>query len=192
MEPVCMVLGAGAGIGGHVGKRFAQGGYHSVLCRRSDEAGLKELVGAIEAGGGKAAGFLLDGIVPGDFRVGGELGGGSWAEQPVLALREISLAAGETGEVVLTLSDPPAPPERVHIILESKPDWVAVPEGPGETHFDGYPDASIEDWLATCAVPPIWKVRMVNCVPGSPIDWAAITPTASPTLTGVPRARSRP
>ena len=40
----------------------------------------------------------------------------------------------------------PAPPERAHIILESKPDWVAVPQGPGETRFDGYPDASIEDW----------------------------------------------
>ena len=26
----------------------------------------------------------------------------------------------------------------------------------------------------------MWKVRIVSCVPGSPIDWAAITPTASP------------
>jgi hypothetical protein len=38
----------------------------------------------------------------------------------------------------------------------------------------------------------MWNVRMVSCVPGSPIDWAAMTPTASPMLTGVPRARSRP
>jgi hypothetical protein len=38
----------------------------------------------------------------------------------------------------------------------------------------------------------MWKVRMVSCVPGSPIDCAAITPIASPILTGVPRARSRP
>ena len=30
------------------------------------------------------------------------------------------------------------------------------------------------------AAPPVWKVRRVSCVPGSPIDWAAITPTASP------------
>ena len=30
------------------------------------------------------------------------------------------------------------------------------------------------------AVPPWWKVLSVNCVPGSPIDCAAITPTASP------------
>ena len=43
MKPVCLVIGAGAGIGGTVGKRFAQEGYHSVLCRRSDEAGLNKL-----------------------------------------------------------------------------------------------------------------------------------------------------
>ena len=30
------------------------------------------------------------------------------------------------------------------------------------------------------ATPPTWKVRNVNCVPGSPIDCAAIIPTASP------------
>ena len=29
----------------------------------------------------------------------------------------------------------------------------------------------------------MWKVRIVSWVPGSPIDWAAITPTASPELT---------
>ena len=42
------------------------------------------------------------------------------------------------------------------------------------------------------AAPPMWKVLIVNCVPGSPIDCAAIIPTASPTLTGVPLARSLP
>ncbi len=51
---------------------------------------------------------------------------------------------------------------------------------------------SMNDCSLICAAPPIWKVRMVSWVPGSPIDWAAITPTASPMLTGVPRARSRP
>ena len=40
----------------------------------------------------------------------------------------------------------PAPPETVHILLDSKANWVAVPEGPGETSFPGYPDESIEDW----------------------------------------------
>ena len=51
---------------------------------------------------------------------------------------------------------------------------------------------SMKDWSTVCATPPMWNVRMVSWVPGSPIDCAAITPTASPMLTGVPRARSRP
>ena len=59
---------------------------------------------------------------------------------------------------------------------------------------------AMPSWLAStllcsaprCAAPPMWNVRMVSCVPGSPIDCAAMTPTASPLLTGVPRARSRP
>ena len=29
----------------------------------------------------------------------------------------------------------------------------------------------------------MWKVRIVNCVPGSPIDWAAMMPTAMPSST---------
>jgi hypothetical protein len=36
---------------------------------------------------------------------------------------------------------------------------------------------------AFCAVPPMWKVRIVSCVPGSPIDCAAMMPTASPLFT---------
>lgn len=60
MDPVCLVMGAGAGIGGSVGKRFAQGGYHAVLCRRSDDQGLQRLVQDIEAEGGAASGFLLN------------------------------------------------------------------------------------------------------------------------------------
>ncbi len=60
MKPVCLVIGAGAGIGGSVGARFARGDYHSVLCRRSDQAGLDKLVGNIKAGGDEASGFLLD------------------------------------------------------------------------------------------------------------------------------------
>ena len=60
MKPVCMVIGAGAGIGGHVGKRFAMEGYHAVLCRRSDEQGLDRLVADIVEDGGSASGFLLN------------------------------------------------------------------------------------------------------------------------------------
>ena len=60
MKPVCLIMGAGAGIGGTVGKKFASEGYHAVLCRRSDEAGLETLVSDIEAAGGEASGFLLN------------------------------------------------------------------------------------------------------------------------------------
>lgn len=67
MKPVCLVIGAGAGIGGNVGKRFAREGYHAVLCRRSDEAGLHELVREIEADGGAATGFLLNAIEEGSI-----------------------------------------------------------------------------------------------------------------------------
>lgn len=60
MKPVCLVMGAGAGIGGTAGRRFAQEGFHAVLCRRSDEAGLSRLVAAIEEDGGSASGYLLN------------------------------------------------------------------------------------------------------------------------------------
>ena len=62
MKPVCFVMGAGAGIGGNVGKRFAREGYHAVLCRRSDQDGLDTLVADIEAEGGSASGFLLNAV----------------------------------------------------------------------------------------------------------------------------------
>ena len=62
MKPVCLVIGAGAGIGGTVAKRFAREGYHAVLCRRSDGAGLAKLVGEIESAGGEASGFLMNAI----------------------------------------------------------------------------------------------------------------------------------
>jgi hypothetical protein len=42
------------------------------------------------------------------------------------------------------------------------------------------------------ATPPVWKVRMVSCVPGSPIDCAAMMPTASPMSTVLPVASERP
>jgi NAD(P)-dependent dehydrogenase (short-subunit alcohol dehydrogenase family) len=65
MKPVCFVLGAGAGIGGTVGQRFAKEGYHAVLCRRSDEDGLNRMVRAIEEDGGEASGYLLNAAVEG-------------------------------------------------------------------------------------------------------------------------------
>ena len=60
MKSVCLIIGAGAGIGGHVGKRFAREGYHVVLCRRSDSDGLETLVKEIEGDGGSAEGRLLN------------------------------------------------------------------------------------------------------------------------------------
>ena len=62
MKPVCLVMGAGAGIGGSVARKFAGEGYHAVLCRRTDEAGLQKLVGDIQADGGDATGFLLNAV----------------------------------------------------------------------------------------------------------------------------------
>ncbi len=62
MKPVCLVMGAGAGIGGTVGKKFALEGYHSVLCRRSDKEGLDKMVGDIKENGGEATGFLLNAV----------------------------------------------------------------------------------------------------------------------------------
>lgn len=65
MKKVCLVIGAGAGIGGTVGKRFAADGYHAVLARRSDEAGLQRLVTDIEEAGGSATGCLVNAIEEG-------------------------------------------------------------------------------------------------------------------------------
>ena len=62
MKPVCLVIGAGAGIGGTVGTKFASEGYHAVLCRRSDKDGLDKLVDGITAAGGEATGLLLNAI----------------------------------------------------------------------------------------------------------------------------------
>ena len=64
-KPVCLVLGAGAGIGGNVAKKFAKEGYHAVLARRSDEDGLNRLVGDIHAAGGEATGRLVNAIEDG-------------------------------------------------------------------------------------------------------------------------------
>ena len=62
MKRVCLVLGAGAGIGGTVAAKFASEGYHACLCRRSDQEGLDKLVANIEKHGGTANGYLIDAI----------------------------------------------------------------------------------------------------------------------------------
>lgn len=40
----------------------------------------------------------------------------------------------------------PRAPERVHLMLADKPDWVAADVGPNDRTFDGYPEESIEEW----------------------------------------------
>ena len=70
MKPVCRVIGAGAGIGGTVGWRFAREGYHTVLCRRTAAAGLRALVSNIEGDGDSASGFLLNAVDPGSIEQG--------------------------------------------------------------------------------------------------------------------------
>ena len=60
MEKVCLVIGAGAGIGGTVAKRFAKEGYYAYLARRTDEEGLNKLINEISDAGGKASGSLLN------------------------------------------------------------------------------------------------------------------------------------
>lgn len=66
-KPVCLILGAGAGVGGHVAQKFAQEGYHTVLTRRSNAAGLDKLVNSIRSAGGSASGRILnateDGVI---------------------------------------------------------------------------------------------------------------------------------
>lgn len=62
---VCLVVGAGAGIGVHVARRFAKEGFVACLCRRSDRTGLDEAVRSIEAQGGRAHGHILNAIEPG-------------------------------------------------------------------------------------------------------------------------------
>ena len=62
MKPVCLVIGAGAGIGGNVAKRFAREGYHAYVCRRTDASGLEKLVEGIKQEGGSASGSILNAV----------------------------------------------------------------------------------------------------------------------------------
>lgn len=42
----------------------------------------------------------------------------------------------------------PRPPERVHIMLDYKVDWVTDPNGKHDRNYPGYPEESIADWHA--------------------------------------------
>lgn len=62
MKKVCLVFGAGRGIGATVAEKFASEGFHSHLCRRTDEKALKESIEKIHSNGGSASGELINAI----------------------------------------------------------------------------------------------------------------------------------
>jgi NAD(P)-dependent dehydrogenase (short-subunit alcohol dehydrogenase family) len=57
MSKVCLILGAGAGIGLAVAKRFSAEGYHICLVRRSNQAGLDRAVQELSTNGQKGIGI---------------------------------------------------------------------------------------------------------------------------------------
>ena len=56
----------------------------------------------------------------------------------------------------------------------------------------GFLASCLESVSTLLAVPPMWNVRIVSWVPGSPMDWAAMMPTASPSSARWPVPRLRP
>ncbi len=56
---VALVAGVGDGLGGAVARRFARGGYHTVLVARSAER-LARIAADIEAGGGRGIAYVAD------------------------------------------------------------------------------------------------------------------------------------
>jgi hypothetical protein len=43
-------------------------------------------------------------------------------------------------------TDLPVPPERTHLMLDSKPAWVTVAAADGDKSFGAYPDESLAEW----------------------------------------------
>ena len=62
---VCLVIGAGAGIGVNMATRFSEAGMVVCLCRRSDQNGLNKSIDALQADGWTAHGFIVDAVKPG-------------------------------------------------------------------------------------------------------------------------------
>ena len=89
-----------------------------------------------------------------------------------LGVEDLDLAVAREGDLLLPL-----------VVDEVDPDVLDLPLALGLVVL--LLDARV-------ATPPMWKVRMVSCVPGSPIDWAAMIPTAIPGSTSCPVERSIP
>lgn len=66
-KKTCLVIGAGAGIGGTVAKKFAEEGYHSALCRRSNIEGLNVMIEKLTGSGLSASGHLLNAVDEGSL-----------------------------------------------------------------------------------------------------------------------------
>ena len=59
-KKVCLVIGAGAGIGGAITKKFASAGYHVCFARRSDRTGLTNMEKNLRTSGYSVSGHILD------------------------------------------------------------------------------------------------------------------------------------
>ena len=59
MKKICLIIGAGAGIGGTVGAKFAAHGYHAALARRSDTASVNRFVRELVARGAPTSAHSL-------------------------------------------------------------------------------------------------------------------------------------
>ena len=60
MKKTCLILGAGAGIGGNCAKIFSKNGYHTFLTRRTDQGGLDKLISSIKDNNGSADGKIIN------------------------------------------------------------------------------------------------------------------------------------
>lgn len=69
MRKVCLIIGAGAGIGMATARRFAKDGYYICLVRRNDQKGLDRSIQELTTTGHEAAGYLLDVTVPNELEV---------------------------------------------------------------------------------------------------------------------------
>ena len=77
--------------------------------------------------------------------------------------------------------------------IRTTPEWCASTAAPFGVRASKSSTTRGRPWvMSSPTTPPVWNVRMVSWVPGSPIDWAAMTPTASPSSIIDPVASDSP